>query len=748
MPRVIWTDFSGGLYLTDTDTSREQAVFKVPENALITANEVEFLPGGAVRGRRGSEVINPTDSLGGECQVVKMYYPRAYGGIVDKSGQGWAVPRASGDIAWQNLGGIENATDGARAVVKLGATESSELLVAYGFFRDEPLPLNSVVTDVKVIVYQARLSGASISLIPVTTSIRLTFDRSQTEPPVQGANLFDQGRDSAGGSVLSWPAINTGVTYYDSGDPRWGYDANELDPVAVNQGVNNPLFGVEIQVADTGFGTAGAADNWAECYYVSMQVTYQPKAAKLLVAGFHEPVGGDLVYRYFNESSAKFVELGTIAASPAPGEPTDGGGRMPINPFGFYPKAIMWPEKQKIFFWDGHNPVKWYAGEAVDGSGNPIPRDDVMQDVEKQNHTDSGFLVVGALDPPKGPFAALHKNRLYATTPEEIQYSVYACDVLREGLWRPDVHLSVNDELGGTITGLESFGDTLLIFKDTSIWSFLGDPDPVNQAGQLTWIGPVGCVAPRSIAITPIGIVYMGRDGIYLTGGGPPTKMSSALDALFTARTQDNVYTEAIGVYYHKRQQYWLKLNPADSDIYVAHVVGDGLVWSRIAFGEMTCGTSLEGQDDMGELMLGTPGGFVSRRDVGDQDGLSIPGVGLHWVDISPQVETGERQMDAQFRRLGRVHEGKILARSKSPLSLTVAYDQRPQDDGYNVSLPMGETTDPSEFQEPRFYVRDKVQFGRFVRLGLQVQGPGGPEFELHRVDLEFRMRGSKVWRR
>ena len=74
-------------------------------------------------------------------------------------------------------------------------------------------------------------------------------------------------------------------------------------------------------------------------------------------------------------------------------------------------------------------------------------------------------------------------------------------------------------------TAIASLDDKLVVFKESSIYLFAGDPpNNLGQGGQLT--GPVllsvatGCIDPRSVCNCPAGVVFQARDGIFILTRG------------------------------------------------------------------------------------------------------------------------------------------------------------------------------------------------------------------------------------
>lgn len=82
--------------------------------------------------------------------------------------------------------------------------------------------------------------------------------------------------------------------------------------------------------------------------------------------------------------------------------------------------------------------------------------------------------------------------------------------------------LSVSS-LGGDTTAIASLDDKLIAFKIDRILMFTGQ-GPDSSGGQLDWSDSIlvstdtGCSAPKSIVVTPVGLMFQSPKGIYLLG--------------------------------------------------------------------------------------------------------------------------------------------------------------------------------------------------------------------------------------
>lgn len=81
------------------------------------------------------------------------------------------------------------------------------------------------------------------------------------------------------------------------------------------------------------------------------------------------------------------------------------------------------------------------------------------------------------------------------------------------------------DPVGGDITALSSMDEKLVIFEEDAIF-FISGNGPNNTGAQDTFTTPeristdVGCLDPRSVVMTPDGLMFKSRKGIYLLNRG------------------------------------------------------------------------------------------------------------------------------------------------------------------------------------------------------------------------------------
>lgn len=416
---------------------------------------------------------------------------------------------------------------------------------------------------------------------------------------------------------------------------------------------------------------------------------------------------------------------GTFAAVP--------GGSGFTTGFPWY--FTNWPSQNKSFLANGQDAMQSYDGTTI----APV--------------VSAGGA--GNLDPvPNGPYLTVHKARLWATQQSEINFSVYASAVNDPTTFPGANQLSLNDQRGGVITGLESFFDFLIGFKSTSLWRFIGDISTLTGA-QLAKYSDVGCTAPNTVAVTPYGIIFLAKDGLRITDGVNPNpdELSAPVRPLFVNRSSENQYPNAVGQWYPRENMYVLKLDPDAPSAYIVQrltVLSDNpfigersravWLWATDTNWPAASGTTIvpwpSDQDD-NRIITGDASGNVWTKDADN----TATDNGDPIISI---VQTASRPLDAKGLT-GRVYQVKPLYRGTQALAGAIRYDQHSSDDS---TFMVGDTITfggPLEVW-PQASVWDFGHLGRFVSLVL-TNPSDSYQFELHMIDVDVKLRSPRVWR-
>ena len=398
-----------------------------------------------------------------------------------------------------------------------------------------------------------------------------------------------------------------------------------------------------------------------------------------------------------------------------------GGSNIPGTKFWF----TNWPAKEKSYLASLTSGLYYYNGSAIAA---------VSPDADNE-------ITLGNL----GPYLIQHKGRLWVTATNELSYSIYPSEVGFDNKFLADSQISANDNQGGLITGLGSFFDYLLIFKSSCIKRFVGDVSTFNNVA-LQHVTDVGAIAPRSIAATPWGYIYVGREGVYITDGTQPNpdELSYPIRSLFVNRTGSTQYPNAVGRWYPIKKQYVLKLDPSHAYAYVLTrvelleenpLIGQRVrvawLWSYHSKWAMNDGVSWDSESDDGRLIGVDDNGFVRTYDTGSTDDGD---------SFTSTIQTASRVVDGSGRT-GRAMRVKCLHRASGTLSGVLRYDQSTSDD---VPFTLGDSTLSEKWQ--RTYIGDKSKLGRFVSVKLSRAGDHS-NFEVHLIDLDMRLRAPRVWR-
>lgn len=689
MPALTWSNFRGGLHLPNVSEAGEQSDFAVPENALLRADNIEFNSSGVLRGRRGRRTFGAV--MAGRVVGLHRHYPRARTLI-------GPTEHGTNAVTLNTLGGITGGAvwfnpQGALAFTETEASTSPEFvdgqqglfsqwLLCGGYFEAGDIPANSPIVGISVAVRRKASTGLIRDL-----QLRL----------VSGADFKGVNRAA---TKENWPE-DFATKGYGSPSDLWGatWSSSEFDGD----------FYVALKVRGL-FGEGGAPS----CEVDAVDVV----AWYLAESGEPFAVGPKLIAARNASGHRRFstCDADATAATPSWFEHEFGAAGDPVElDETSMPRFVSWPEKSKTFIFDGINAPQFFDGEDF----NVIAQ-------------------AGDLAPRKGPHATLWRNRLWATDPSEADFSVYASAIQQEENWPADAQISLNDPRGGAIVGLCGLGDQLVALKETSLWAFRGD---IQFGGQLVRYADQGCVAPDSVAVTPAGILYLARDGAYLTDGasGAPIEVSAPIRDLFVGRLVATVYPHAVGIYFARRQQYWLRLSPDATETWVLHRVEydgqDGrqetLAWSRIPSLSFLCGCTFDGEAEAGDIFLGGADGLVRQADYGTSDEGST-----YFVDLV----TASKVLGAL--QLGRAYHCKPTYRGSAALTGGLRYDH---DEADTIAIAGGSTLASPTVQSPRITITNQSTFGRFVNVRLS-NASDGPNFELHQVTLDTMLRSAKRW--
>jgi len=190
----------------------------------------------------------------------------------------------------------------------------------------------------------------------------------------------------------------------------------------------------------------------------------------------------------------------------------------------------------------------------------------------------------------RGGYVVYFDDRLVFARDAEVEWSTRGAP---ETYTTPDGGVELlSNARGGGITGLFVDGDRLLVLFRDQVWVGYKAPFPFNF--QFTLLsGEVGCMAPRSAAQTPHGIVFLGSDyNLWvIPSGGAPKLFSDDVSALLNEQLTGDWFgrafaNDAAGGWHDELNAYilsWMDGNFKAQGLAV-RLTGRGVEWNPLSF--------------------------------------------------------------------------------------------------------------------------------------------------------------------
>lgn len=135
----------------------------------------------------------------------------------------------------------------------------------------------------------------------------------------------------------------------------------------------------------------------------------------------------------------------------------------------------------------------------------------------------------------------------------------------------------IGDTYDGQISGLVRFKDSMIVFKDTSIYSLDGVLTPGQYGLRRIESNEIGCPSFKSIIAVDKYVLFQGQDGVYSLNGYKAEKITTLLDPFFSS--VDPSLTRA--VVYNKDDQYLFNTNMGM--VVVDYEYNELFIWDNIA---------------------------------------------------------------------------------------------------------------------------------------------------------------------
>lgn len=151
-------------------------------------------------------------------------------------------------------------------------------------------------------------------------------------------------------------------------------------------------------------------------------------------------------------------------------------------------------------------------------------------------------------------YSAVHKARLWAARADTTPYRLYFSSLNDGDDWGTTGGYINLPDISQTITGLISWGGYLYVFTETNIYIIQGSTP--NDFSMRKTNSMVGAIAPRSIKISDIGIIFLSRTGLFAFDGNSSHKLSDKIEPIINSISKTQIQN-ACGIY-DGQSKYWL----------------------------------------------------------------------------------------------------------------------------------------------------------------------------------------------
>ena len=163
--------------------------------------------------------------------------------------------------------------------------------------------------------------------------------------------------------------------------------------------------------------------------------------------------------------------------------------------------------------------------------------------------------------PPLATMFEINSSRIFSAGNPTYQSWIYFCDTTHPDFWLPSSYLSTRKDDGDVVTFVKNNLGVLTIGKTNTIQK------AYTQGATSTWVvsdpfSNIGCPAPLSAQNTPMGIIYLGRNGLYLFSGTSSQLISDSITEEIQDILSSNL-ANVVGVYYNN--EYRLAYTSAKS---------------------------------------------------------------------------------------------------------------------------------------------------------------------------------------
>lgn len=164
--------------------------------------------------------------------------------------------------------------------------------------------------------------------------------------------------------------------------------------------------------------------------------------------------------------------------------------------------------------------------------------------------------------PPKGRLSLIHANRLWIANDPDHPSRLYYSEDSSHDVFLPSSYLDIRQNDGDEITFIKNVLGKLTVGKTNTIQKVYTDGDPTTDWEISDPFSHVGCAAMYTAVSTPIGLMYLSNNGIYVFGGQVSELVSDAVTPEIKDISSSNI-SNTWGEYY--KNSYYLTYTSSKS---------------------------------------------------------------------------------------------------------------------------------------------------------------------------------------
>ena len=151
--------------------------------------------------------------------------------------------------------------------------------------------------------------------------------------------------------------------------------------------------------------------------------------------------------------------------------------------------------------------------------------------------------------------------------PNTVQWTAASATLQGFRVWPEESFEYFGDDDSSPITGLASFGEHVVVFRQDSIWLLVDDgvdDNGLQRFAPAKVVDGTGCVSRATIKKIPGGLCFLSEDGVYLFNGQSVQKISTAIDSLLARDMLKSQRFKASADHYKSNNCYLLSVPTGD----------------------------------------------------------------------------------------------------------------------------------------------------------------------------------------